>query len=56
MKKVIFAIGLVVTLASCGGTVKEEVAPVAVDSTVTCVVDSAACPLIDTTACCVNTK
>jgi hypothetical protein len=34
MKKVIFAIGLVVTLASCSGTVKEEVAPVAVDSTV----------------------
>lgn len=47
MKKVIFAIGLVVTLASCGGAVK-EVAPVAVDSTVTCAVDTVACPLIDT--------
>lgn len=55
MKKVIFAIGLVVALASCGGEVK-EMAPVAVDSTTTCVADSAACPLIDTTACCDSTK
>ncbi len=55
MKKVIFAIGLVVALASCGSEVK-EVAPVAVDSTATCVEDSAACPLIDTTACCDSIK
>lgn len=47
MKKVIFAIGLVVLLASCGSSVKEEVAVVA-DSTVTVAVavDSAVTPSV----------
>ena len=49
MKKVIFAIGLVVSLASCSGTGKGE-ATVASDSTVTVAVDSAAIPLNDSTA------
>ncbi len=48
MKKVIFAIGLVVLLASCSSSVKEEVTivadSIAVDSTV--VLDSTASSLV----------
>lgn len=50
MKKVIFAIGLIVSLVACSGAVKEE-APVADSTAVSCcAVDSTVCPLIDTTA------
>lgn len=54
MKKTIFALGLMVALASCGGAAKEE-APVAdstavaVDTTAKCATDSCAA-VCDTTA------